>query len=52
MSGMVSAWGDCGASKKQSGRGAYPGWVISHAEFLRYQREGLLPLARNGNGHA
>jgi hypothetical protein len=32
------------AVKRQSGRGAYPAWAISHQEFLRYQREGLLPF--------
>jgi len=31
------------AEKMLSGRGAYPQWAISHAEFLRYQKEGLLP---------
>ena len=31
------------AEKKDSGRGAYASWVISHAELLRFQREGLLP---------
>lgn len=30
------------ASKRQSGRGAHPQWVLSHAELERYQREGLL----------
>ena len=33
------------AEKRQSGRGAYPQWVISHAELERYQREGLKPIA-------
>lgn len=32
------------ASKRMSGRGAYASWVIPHAELLRFQREGLLPL--------
>ena len=31
------------AEKRQSGRGAYPQWVLSHVELERYQREGLLP---------
>jgi predicted site-specific integrase-resolvase len=35
------------AEKRASGRGAYPAWVISHAELLRYQREGLLPVQRS-----
>lgn len=30
--------------KARSGRGAHAGWRISHAELLRLQREGLLPL--------
>jgi hypothetical protein len=32
------------AEKRQSGRGAYPQWVLSQAELLRFQREGLLPV--------
>jgi hypothetical protein len=34
------------AEKKLSGRGAYARWVVPHAELLRYQREGLLPIQR------
>jgi hypothetical protein len=34
------------AEKRGSGRGKYMAWVIPHAELLRYQREGLLPLGR------
>ena len=43
----VRAWcrlGRVNAHKRTSGRGAYESWVISHAEFLRFQRDGLLPL--------
>ena len=32
------------AAKKHSGRGCHTSWTISHAELLRYQREGLLPI--------
>jgi hypothetical protein len=35
------------AEKKESGRGAYASWAISHAELLRFQREGLLPAQRS-----
>jgi hypothetical protein len=31
------------AEKRMSGRGAFTAYVVSHAELLRYQREGLLP---------
>lgn len=34
------------AEKKVSGRGAHTAWAISHGELLRFQREGLRPLAR------
>jgi hypothetical protein len=34
------------AQKRHSGRGAFPAWVISHGERLRYEREGLLPITR------
>ena len=36
------------ATKKNSGRGQHFAWVVSHDELLRYQREGLLPLAKTG----
>jgi hypothetical protein len=39
-------YGRIRAEKKASGRGAYASWAISHAELLRFQREGLLPLRR------
>jgi len=32
------------AEKRQSGRGAYPQWVLAHAELERYRKHGLLPL--------
>lgn len=34
------------AEKRQSGRGKYPAWVVSHSELQRYQKDGLLPDAR------
>jgi hypothetical protein len=36
------------AEKRKSGRGAFPAWVVSHQELLRFQREGLLPLTVRG----
>jgi len=38
--------GRLNAEKRQSGRGAYPQWVISHAELERYRRNGLMPLQK------
>ena len=32
------------ASKKTYTRGAHPEWLISHAELLRFQNEGLRPI--------
>ena len=32
------------AAKRRSGRGPHAAWVVSHAEILRYRRDGLLPL--------
>jgi hypothetical protein len=43
----VRRWARLGrirAEKRLSGRGSHMGWCISHQEFLRFQREGLLPL--------
>jgi hypothetical protein len=34
------------SEKRLSGRGAYPQWVLSHAELERYRRNGLLPIRR------
>jgi hypothetical protein len=34
------------AGKKGSGRGRYRAWVIGHAELLRFEGEGLLPIQR------
>ena len=39
------------AQKKLSGRGAYARWIVPHDEWLRYQREGLLPCRQPGRGN-
>ena len=49
----VREWARLGridAQKRRSGRGAYASWVISHAELMRYQREGLRPIDRRFPG--
>jgi hypothetical protein len=33
--------------KRQSGRGSYPQWVLSHVELERYRRNGLLLVQRH-----
>lgn len=35
------------AEKKLSGRGKYLRWRVSHAELLRHQKEGLLPVQKH-----
>jgi hypothetical protein len=45
----VREWARLGrirAEKRRSGRGPFAAWVIAHGEWLRYQREGLLPEKR------
>ncbi len=45
----VREWARLGriqAEKRQSGRGPHASWVVSHAELLRYRRNGLLPYRR------
>ena len=46
----VREWARLGrirAEKRRSGRGASTAWVISHQEWLRYQRDGLIPEQRD-----
>jgi hypothetical protein len=38
--------GRTNGEKRQCGRGEFQEWKISHAEFLRYLNDGLLPDAR------
>jgi hypothetical protein len=45
----VREWARLGrihAEKRKSGRGPSTAWVVSHQEWLRYQREGLLSEKR------
>lgn len=37
------------ASKKASGRGAFAAWATSHAELLRFQRDGLRKASRDSS---
>jgi hypothetical protein len=39
--------GRISAEKRNSGRGPFAAWIISHQELQRYQREGLLPVKRH-----
>ena len=41
-------YGRIKAEKKRSGRGAHSTWAISHAELLRFQKDGLIPLESKG----
>lgn len=46
----ASLWARLGrinAEKRNNGRGPFRSWVVSHAELLRYRREGLLLLHHN-----
>lgn len=40
-------WGRVNAVKAKCGRGIDGEWRISHAEYVRYLNEGLLPLPRH-----
>lgn len=43
----VREWARLGrvrGEKRKSGRGAHSEWVFAHGEYVRYQRDGLLPL--------
>jgi hypothetical protein len=39
--------GRVNAQKRRSGRGRFQEWVISHAELMRIQKEGLLPIPKH-----
>lgn len=38
--------GRISASKRRSGRGKHLSWVVSHVEYVRLQRDGLLPTRK------
>jgi hypothetical protein len=34
--------------KRACGRGKHSAWIVAHAELIRFQNEGLLPLKKGG----
>ena len=43
---VISARGRVRAQKQGTSRGRFFTWAIPHAEYLRFQKEGLLPEAK------